>query len=333
MTARSSLIANSCALILILVFCSVSAAQKKSESNPEKEDPKSRSFDFHYGATITDVKPGSTVKIWYPIAFSNQHQDVSTTSATGPSNLTINTEPRFGNKIGYYESKSVGQPISFSTHYTATRKIAGTSKPATLSKKDQARFLEPFRMVPIEGKPLQLLENVMFSDKPMEVGRSLYNIVEQHLKYDKSNPGYGNGDVAWACDSRTGNCTDFHSVFNSLARSRQLPAKFEIGFPIPSDKKQGKIAGYHCWAWFHIQGEGWIPVDISEADKHPEMKEFYFGNLTKDRLSFTIGRDITLIPASENGPLNYFVYPYVEVDGKVWPKEKIQLDFQFKETK
>jgi hypothetical protein len=29
--------------------------------------------------------------------------------------------------------------------------------------------------------------------------------------------------------------------------------------------------------------------------------------------------------------LNFFIYPYVEVDGKVYPQEKIQRTFSFKD--
>ena len=33
-------------------------------------------------------------------------------------------------------------------------------------------------------------------------------------------------------------------------------------------------------------------------------------------MQFSTGRDITLSPKQDGAPLNYFVYPYVEVDGK-----------------
>jgi len=121
-----------------------------------------------------------------------------------------------------------------------------------------------------------------------------------------------------------------HSLFISLARSNSIPARFEIGFPLPSDKTEGAIGGYHCWAWFFADGKGWAPVDISEADKHPELKDYYFGKLTVDRVAFSTGRDIELVPKSASESLNYFVYPHVEVDGKVWPKDKISLKFSFK---
>ena len=37
-------------------------------------------------------------------------------------------------------------------------------------------------------------------------------------------------------------------------------------------------------------------------------------------------------PAAETGELNYFIYPHVEVNGKVYPREKIDLSFSFNDT-
>src|SRR6185369_7554919 len=124
------------------------------------------------------------------------------------------------------------------------------------------------------------------------------------------------------CESKFGNCTDFHSLFISLARGNKIPSKFEMGFSIPA-KHKGAIPGYHCWAWFMPNADGWIPVDISEANRFPDMKKYYFGNLTEDRVQFTTGRDITLDPPQSGPALNFFVYPYVEVDGQPYPQEKI----------
>jgi hypothetical protein len=46
------------------------------------------------------------------------------------------------------------------------------------------------------------------------------------------------------------------------------------------------------------------------------MKDYYFGNLTADRVMFTVGRDLQLTPRQAGGPVNFLVYPYVEVEGK-----------------
>ncbi|HIF94017.1 MAG TPA: transglutaminase domain-containing protein [Myxococcales bacterium] len=68
---------------------------------------------------------------------------------------------------------------------------------------------------------------------------------------------------------RFGNCTDFHALFISFARSE--------GMPIPNSRRMGKIDGDHCWAEFYLPETGWIPIDASEAFKHSDKKDFFFG--------------------------------------------------------
>ena len=98
-------------------------------------------------------------------------------------------------------------------------------------------------------------------------------------------------------------------------RAQGIPAKFANGFQIPEERGRGKVSGYHCWAEFFLEGRGWIPVDIWEGWKHPERKSYYFGAHDENRVLFTTGRDLRLSPAQTGGELNYFIYPYVEVDG------------------
>ena len=154
----------------------------------------------------------------------------------------------------------------------------------------------------------------------------LFDLVARHMKYDKSRPGYGNGDALWACGSRFGNCTDFHSLFISLARASALPARFEIGFSIPTEPGEHHIAGYHCWAYFLANGQ-WIPVDISDYDKKSGSLDEFFGKLSADRVAFTTGRDLILEPAQNGEPLNFFIYPHVEVNSQVWPRDRVVTEF------
>jgi transglutaminase-like putative cysteine protease len=69
----------------------------------------------------------------------------------------------------------------------------------------------------------------------------------------------GMGDTLWACDSKHGNCTDFHSLFISTARSQKNPARFQIGFPLPAVKTAAEIPAYPCWAEFYLDSIGWVP--------------------------------------------------------------------------
>jgi transglutaminase-like putative cysteine protease len=147
------------------------------------------------------------------------------------------------------------------------------------------------------------------------------------MSYDKSGKGWGRGDAIYACDVRRGNCTDFHSLFIALARARGIPARFTIGFPI-GKARSGEVPGYHCWAEFYAGGE-WVPIDASEAWKNPARHEYYFGHLDAARVAFTMGRDLALTPRQQGEPLNYLIYPYVEVDGKPLPKESIKSHFEY----
>ena len=45
-------------------------------------------------------------------------------------------------------------------------------------------------------------------------------------------------------------------------------------------------------------------------------------------VQFTQGRDLKLAPAQEGAPLNYFVYPYVEIGGKEYPNVSIAFSFE-----
>jgi transglutaminase-like putative cysteine protease len=161
----------------------------------------------------------------------------------------------------------------------------------------------------------------------MQKARAIYDYVLANMKYDKSGTGWGRGDTMWACDAKRGNCTDFHSLFISMARSQEIPSRFEIGFPIPAGKHDGEIPGYHCWAEFYANSKGWVPVDISEAWKDQARREYFFGAYDVNRVQFTMGRDLVLSPAQAGEPLNYFVYPYVELSGKKY--ENVSNRFSF----
>ena len=317
-------------LLACLIVESTLGFERPAKSPSKSPGPEQqRDFEFVYSAKIQKQSPGAKLQAWFPIPSASRFQNVQTTDVQVPTVLHINREHVYGNQIGYFEAiVPESGTVSFSMKYKVQRREAGPDS-TNLSPSARQVFLTKNRLVPISGPPLKLIGKQTLPRESMQLGSQLYQIVETYMSYDKSKPGYGNGDVLWACSSKTGNCTDFHSLFISLARSQGLPARFEIGFPLPEGNKTGILKGYHCWAWFYSDSAGWIPVDISEADKHPELKEYYFGKLSVNRVAFSTGRDINLVPASRASSLNYFVYPHVEVSGKALDKNQIQTEFRF----
>jgi transglutaminase-like putative cysteine protease len=307
------------------------AAEKKEPEAP----PRSRTFLFTYNATVTGLKPEQAARIWLPVPPSNAEQTVKVAADKGlPKGHKISEESQYGNQILYVEAKADKDgsiPLSI-TYQVTRREVKGAHNDPTTAEQ-LSRFLEPDKLVPIDGKPLTLLKDKKLPGDELAAAHVLYDLVNGHMKYAKpEGKKWGEGNSVFACEEGVGNCSDFHSLFISLARSQKLPAKFEMGFPLPPKRGEGEIPGYHCWAKFNVKGKGWVPVDISEANKDPKMKDYYFGNLTEDRVMFSTGRDITLAPKQDGPPLNYFIFPYVEADGKPYPVAKIQKKFSFKDV-
>jgi transglutaminase-like putative cysteine protease len=295
-------------------------------------EPRTRTFLFNYTAIVDDLPAGTVARLWLPVPSSNEDQDVTIVATDLPAEGRFGREALYGNHMLYVEVKGNGAPVPMTVTYRVTRReVKGNIDKMASGLQTPARFLQPDAKVPIDGKPLELIKGKTVPMNQVAAARMFYDIVNSHMRYSKEGTGWGRGDSAWACESGFGNCSDFHSLFISLARSQKIPAKFEIGFPLPEKRGAGDIPGYHCWAKFRPAGKDWIPVDISEANKNPPMRDYYFGNLTEDRVAFSTGRDLDLVPRQAGEPLNFFIYPYAEIDGKPLPADRIQRKFYFQD--
>jgi len=316
-----------------ILACLVPHMLSAAAAANDDSSPAIRKFRFTYAATIEGLKPGTKARVWAPVAPTNDDQTVEVGSIEVPGKYRRETEPKFGNELLYFEGQAdrAGK-IALSIEYLVTRRAAspeGTPAEGKPADNDgRQRFLAGSSLVPVDGTVARrFFESKRPKGTTREIARALYDRVETHMRYDKTGEGWGRGDVLWACDSQHGNCSDFHSIFIALCRDLSVPAKFEIGFPLPDDKHKGEIAGYHCWAKF-LDGKRWVGVDISEADKHPERKEFFFGNLPPDRVMFSTERDLELVPKQAAGPVNFLIYPYVEVEGKPYEKQTRRFAFE-----
>ena len=298
-----------------------------------------RHFTFHYGFTVKNVAAGEKVRIWFPMAHSDSFQEIKVISASGDLPLKKTREAKFGNEMYYAETSKASSPeFHFEAVYDVVRHervTLGANIPhlaeVKLATKERNEYLAPEKLVPITGLPAELAVKVTEGkNAPLDKARAIYDYVFSTMRYDKTGTGWGRGDVLYACEAKKGNCTDFHSLFIAMARSQGIPARFEIGFPLPPDKHAGDIAGYHCWADFFEPQYGWVPVDISEAWKHQEKRDYFFGAHDTNRVQFSMGRDLMLNPKQDGEPLNYFVYPYVEIGGKVYPN--VSTAFWFAEV-
>ncbi len=287
-----------------------------------------RRFEFKYTATVKDIPSGAKkVDVWIPVPHDDPFQKITDLKIEAPCPYQIQTA-QYGNRILHVGLDNLEQTsFAITVRFHAVRKehVQERLQQARSSTHTQARdpemirWLQPDRLVPIDGKIKQWAQQVVDTagaQTDLEKARAIYNHVISTVKYDKSGQGWGLGDIYYACDARRGNCTDFHAIFIGYCRAVRIPARFAIGFPLPAERGTGQVSGYHCWAEFYLDGIGWVPVDASEGAKNPAKREYFFGAHDENRVEFTIGRDLILNPEQVGEPLNYFIYPYAEVGGK-----------------
>ena len=273
-------------------------------------------FEFVYRVKLPEIK--GEARVWIPLAKTDAFQTVTEEETDIPVKWQKVHDREYGNDICvlYPQPEDSGKTIEL-RYRVVRREKAGY--PA--NKTDAARYLRPEKLVPINETFRTIARKATAGrSDDLERAKALYDHVMGRMRYDKSGTGWGHGDARYACDFRTGNCTDFHAYFIALARSVGIPARFAIGATIPADKNEGTIDGYHCWAEFLADGR-WFPVDISEAWKNPKLADYYFGHNPANRFELTKGRDLVVDPEPASGPINFLAYPLLEMNGEVMKPE------------
>jgi len=322
---------------MILAYALLAVSAFLAPAAPVSASPASRSFEATYVATIEEIPAGlNRLEVWVPLPQDTPAQRIRNLKVDSPYPGAVRHEKQFGNSYYYF---STDQPrtgkLEIRVSFEAERQEVLSSGllragqhegPAALD-----RYLQEEKLVTLSPRVRELARRITYGNTTPEAkAHAIYDHIVNTMIYDKTpGTGWGNGDTERACDVAKGNCTDFHSLFMSLARAEGIPARFIIGFPLKPEA-EGTIPGYHCWAEFYLPGRGWIPVDASDASKaaDPKKRNYLFGNLDPDRIQFTMGRDIRLDPPPCAETLNYFIYPYVQGDGHAITPVSIRLEYR-----
>jgi transglutaminase-like putative cysteine protease len=280
------------------------------------------SFEFYYSVQVPALT--GPAKMWIPIAESDDFQKVEILSIATPGKHRNLADKVYGNTILYLELGPEDSGKSIDISYAVARNEKG---PYEAPAPNPDVFLASNILMPKGGRFEEIAKEALgpkIRESHLIQARALYDYIIDNMRYMKFGD-FGRGDSNYACDSKTGNCSEFHSFFISLARSVDIPARFAIGASIPSDRNEGGIDGYHCWAEFYADGKWW-PVDISEANKYTALATYYFGRHPANRIELSRGRDLSLNPSPASGPINFLAYPYLEIEGK---EVKAQSTFSF----
>lgn len=267
-------------------------------------------FRFTYHVRMPEIS--GDAKMWIPVATSDAYQTVEIESLRVPGKHQMLKDKEYGNTILYAEMDAQQSDETVEITYHVKRLEKG---PFEETGKVPSQYLLPNKLIPVGGRFTEIAQSAMGSNTGhLMQARALYDYIIDNMRYMKYGD-YGKGDANYACDVRTGNCSEFHSFFISLARTAGIPARFAVGASIPSERNEGGIDGYHCWAEFYAEGKWW-PVDISEGNKYTALATYYFGHHPANRIELSRGRDINVIPGPASGPINFHAYPVFEIDGK-----------------
>jgi transglutaminase-like putative cysteine protease len=296
---------------------------------PGEERAGTVSFDI-----AVDAPPGArTVKLWFPYPTSDLEQSIERLGFNGNySTFTLAREPRSGALYLYAEWSGVsGKPrLAVTFHARAReRRVAPLAESAAPVPAEVRKYLEAEFWIPSDDPKVKAMAARIVAGKRglLARARAVYDWTVENTRRDPDVPGCGFGDVEATLASRSGKCADVSSVFVALARAAGVPAREVFGLRLGGPGEKDITDGHHCWAEFYLPGTGWVPVDpadvhrvvlsggLDAAAARP-VREYYFGAVDERRIALQRGGRGLSFPEGNRERVNYFMYPYAEVDGK-----------------
>lgn len=300
---------------------------------PGAVESATRTYHVRQTAVLSDVPAGAkNVKWWISIPADDRYQDVlDMTVVSAPGEWKTVREPDRGNRFLYTEiANPAAGKLSATVEFTVRRSsVFFEVDPANVGpitdshrrlfadelRKD-APHMEATLMVRAMAKKLCGEEaNVYTQARLLLDGVADY---ADHYSKDPSKPKCGVGDAGDCMTNAGGCCTDLHSLFIALARSRGIPARLQMGYRLNAGNEGREVdPGYRCWAEYFLPGYGWVSADIVEADAPNGLgRARWFTGLTERRLWLNEGREFDLPGRSITAKrVNTMIIGYAEIDG------------------
>lgn len=356
-------------VLLLAGTVSLSVAGESTSTNAKQGDAGlgRATFEVRHELKVIIPEGAQRVRVWFvlpqedPIPGDGMGaaQQVSDLQIEAPYPYRIERDSE-GSKILYLEATNpkekefrIVETFVLARH--EVRMSVDPAKARPLTEADRTKFapyLAANKHVEINDE-VRKLANEIVGDETNAVlaARKLYDWVLHNVDYwvkdPKNKKASPVGSTSYCLTFRTGNCTDFESLWTSLARAKGIPTRIVYGSFFKPDLNGVDLdQSYHCWATFYAPGLGWIPHDVAVADMYagemvatadnevlmrrttanglfgvdPAKVEYYFGNLDERRMVWSIGRDLVLSPKQDGEPVNAMAKAYVEIDGKLHPE-------------
>ena len=317
--------------------------------------PKQASFHVSNSFTVKVPKGARSVRIWFAVPQEDAYSVVRNFRVTSDYAVRYRRDS-WENRVGYVDIENpTREQVTLKEEFDLTRtEVRNTINPADTrplteaEKAALAAYLQPAHYVVVNDEIRKLAASITGGEtNPVVAARKLYDWTYQNVNYWVKDPDHLKaspvGSTDYCLRSKTGNCTDFHSLFASLGIASGIPVRMVYGSLLkPTLNGMNVDASYHCWIEFFAPRMGWLPLDASLAniyaeeiplnDKNKKLVElttstgyhgadkskveYYFGNLDERRVVWSVGRDLMMQPPQDDGPVNSLPKAYVEIDSK-----------------
>lgn len=330
------------------------APVQRAEPSVKDLTPDVGRFQVENSISVAVPEGTKALHLWFPLPRLDPEQEVAELEIEAPEGWRKTSDAN-GNRYVYLQMSAPSGKVQVVTRFLLTRHEVNAdvdpAKTKPLSDAEKAQFAAELRSdthVVVDDGIRELAASIRGDEQnPVLVARKLYDWTLANIEYWVKDPAKWKaspvGSSAYCLESRTGNCTDFHSLWTALARASGVPTRMKYGSIFkPSLDGVDRDASYHCWPELYAPGLGWIPHDVAVADifvapiaiddnnkdkvtlttatgyagPDPAWVDYYFGNLEARRVTWSLGRDLTLEPRQSAGPVNAIPKGYVEIDGK-----------------
>ncbi len=324
-----------------------------------------RQATFHVKNTFTVKVPKGTqrVRVWFAVPQEDSASVIRNLSVTADGSVQYEVDS-WGNRVGYLDLRApTAEKIAVREEFDLVRsEIRNQIDPkATRALFDWervalSRYLQPTTHVVITDRIKALSTSIVGGEtNPVLASRKIYDWPLQNVDYWVKDPDRLKaspvGSTEYCLLSKTGNCTDFHSLFASLAMAVADADRLRVAAQAHLERRAGgrqlslldpilrsqiglaaarRFAGEHLRQAFspHRQEQEVGGVDDRHRLPGPDASkvDYYFGNLDERRVVWSVGRDLVMQPPQEDGPVNALTKAYVEVDGKQnsdWTRELV----------
>lgn len=283
-----------------------------SKGNGSKKYSDKHTYIFSLNADIQDIyaEESASVTVFMPFPPLSAWQRTVTNTESFPIPILKKYENSIVQQINIEESIEIqnqkhvfNNTFVVETYAVSTTITNPSAKTQTAATDFYSEFTKSNNIVKSDDQRVTDLVKTIIKREtsPYKKAQLIYNyIINNYVLLQENKP--LTSETLDVLETGSADAYDMALLFTTFARAAGIPAVMNSGVIVEQDMS----ARNHWWAEFYLDTVGWIPVDPAMGaglecevfQPHPNPKEFYFGNLDSQHVTFS--RDINNIKSSQS---------------------------------